>query len=72
MNELKYWTDTLNARATDLGLEATVKAVQPAEGAGYVMHWVYETAETLVELGWNVEEAERNLRMLALQIQMGA
>ena len=71
MNEIEYWTQTLNARAKELGLEQSVKAVQPGVNEGFAIHWVFETDGQLVELGWNVEEAERGLRMLATQMQMG-
>lgn len=72
MNELAYWTETLNARAGELGLDKTVRPVQPGEGDGYAVHWVIEMGDRLMELGWNVEEAERNLRMLATQTQLNA
>jgi hypothetical protein len=69
MNELEYWTGVLNERAAELGLEKTVRPVQPGEGEGYAIHWVYESGDTLVELGWSVEEAERALHMVAMQMQ---
>lgn len=66
--ELEYWTNTLNDRAAELGLERSVRPVQPEEGEGYAVHWVFESGDTLVQLGWNVEEAERGLRMMAAQV----
>lgn len=70
MSEVEYWTQTLNDRAKELGMEQTVQAVQPGVGEGYAIHWVIEMDGQLVELGWNVEEAERGLRGLAMQKQM--
>lgn len=72
MNELEYWTDVLNDRAAELGLERAVRPVQPSDGEGFAIHWVYESGDILVELGWNVEDAERGLRAIAMQEQMTA
>lgn len=69
-NEVDYWQETLKSRAKELGLSGEVKPVQPGIGEGFAIHWVYAADDQLVELGWNVEEAERNLRMLAVQMQI--
>ena len=68
--ELDYWKGILNARAKELGLSETVRPVQPANGEMIAVHWVIEMEGQLVNLGWNVEDAQRELQMLAMQAKM--
>jgi len=62
----EFWTEFLNDRAAELGLEKNVKMVKPREGEIIALSWVYEMPDgMLVELGWNIESAELALRGMA-------
>ena len=64
-NTPEFWVKALNDRAEEFGLDRSVKAVVP-KYAGDNYTWVYELDDgTLTELGWNIENADTQLRALA-------
>jgi hypothetical protein len=60
----EFWLNFLNERAAELGLERVVKMITPPGQIG-ASTWAYEAKDGhLIDLGWNVEQAEATLRSL--------
>ena len=67
----EFWVRALNDRAEEFGLDRNVMAVIPKfPGDAYI--WIFENEnDELIELGWNIEGAEKTLKSLAGQTELG-